>query len=45
MIQLTRYLFVDEGYNLRPINASFGIYQIKKLMNLIFIENFLRISF
>ena len=28
-----RYLFIDEGYNLRPteINASFGIYQIKKL--------------
>ena len=29
----TRYLFVDEGYNLRPteINASFGIYQIQKI--------------
>ena len=26
-----RYLYIDEGYNLRPteINASFGIYQIK----------------
>tara|TARA_Y100001933_G_scaffold95022_1_gene95986 strand:+ start:254 stop:1555 length:1302 start_codon:yes stop_codon:yes gene_type:complete len=28
-----RYLFIDEGYNLRPteINASFGIYQIQKI--------------
>ena len=28
-----RYLFLDEGYNLRPteINASFGIHQIEKL--------------
>jgi len=28
-----RYLFVDEGYNLRPteINASFGIYQLQKI--------------
>ncbi len=28
-----RYLFVDEGYNLRPteVNASFGIYQLKKI--------------
>ena len=28
-----RYLFIDEGYNLRPteVNASFGIYQIKKV--------------
>lgn len=28
-----RYLFVDEGYNLRPteIQASFGIHQLKKL--------------
>tara|TARA_Y100000589_G_scaffold304762_1_gene318194 strand:+ start:4581 stop:5879 length:1299 start_codon:yes stop_codon:yes gene_type:complete len=29
----SRYLFLDEGYNLRPteINASFGIHQLKKL--------------
>ncbi len=29
----SRYLFVDEGYNLRPteINASFGLYQLKKI--------------
>ena len=29
----SRYLFLDEGYNLRPteINASFGIQQLKKL--------------
>ena len=28
-----RYLFLDQGYNLRPteINASFGIQQLKKL--------------
>lgn len=28
-----RYLFIDEGYNLRPteVNASFGIYQINKI--------------
>ena len=31
----SRYLFLDEGYNLRPteINASFGIHQIKKIDN------------
>ncbi len=31
----SRYLFLDEGYNLRPteINASFGIHQIKKIEN------------
>ena len=30
-----RYLFLDEGYNLRPteINASFGIHQIEKINN------------
>lgn len=30
-----RYLFIDEGYNLRPteINASFGIHQLEKIEN------------
>ena len=28
-----RYLFLDEGYNLRPteLNASFGIHQLNKI--------------
>lgn len=43
----TRYLFLDEGYNLRPteINASFGIHQLKKIKEFNKVRKLLSLKF